>query len=427
MDRSRPCSAGEDQAALKLASSGPTPSSQPDSTFGLPPVYLEFEGPMGKNMFMSKATVQAAIEWIPVDQLHFDRSNPRLAGYGIRPNTGEDEIINTLWAEMAVDEVAMSVAASGFWAQEPLIVSSEKNKWVVIEGNRRLAAVKALVDSNIAKRVGTDLGKNLTKEVKATLETLPVIKTTREDSWRYLGFRHVNGPARWGSYAKAEYIRKVHDEYNVSLPDIAQQIGDRHKTVQRLYRALMVLDQAVREKVYSLDDREKKNLPFSHLYTGLDYDGFQKFLSLRSESDESDKPVPEKKLKELGQLMIWLFGSKKDNKPSIIRSQNPDLRNLDKVLRSEEARRALLRGSSLDDAVIMADPPKERLRSALLDSKNLLQTARGLVSEAYEGEEDILRTAGSVADLADKLYKDMSEYEPPKAKSAKIKSRLTDA
>lgn len=376
---------------------------------------------------MSKQSPLAKIEWMPVEELNFDRTNPRLAGYGIQPKTSDEELIDVLWSEMAVDEVAMSIAASGFWAQEPLIVSKEKGVWVVIEGNRRLAAVKALIDPKVAGRVGTNLGGNLTKEVLATLEKLPIIKTDREKSWRYLGFRHVNGPARWGSYAKAEYIRKVHKEYKISLPEIASQIGDRHKTVQRLYRALMVLAQAEREKAYSLDDRERKNLSFSHLYTGLDYDGFQTFLGLRSETEESETPVAQKRLTELGQLMVWLFGSKKDKKPAIIRSQNPDLRNLDKVLRSEEAKRALLRGSSLADSVILAEPAKDRLRSALLDSKNLLQTARGLVTEAYSGEEDILRTSGTVAEIAERLYKELSsEYETRRSGTEK-KRRITDA
>jgi hypothetical protein len=328
---------------------------------------------------------------------------------------------------MAVDEVAMSIAVSGYWGQEPLVVAEEKGKHVVIEGNRRLAAVRALVDPAIAKSVGTVLGTNLKPEILATLDPLPAIKTTRLLSWRYLGFKHVNGPARWGSYAKAEYIRRVHSEYEISLPEIARQIGDRHRTVQRLYRALMVLSQAEKQKAYSLDDRAKKNLSFSHLYTGLDYDGFQGFLDLQSEEQEGDTPVPANKLENLKQLLIWLFGSQREKKTPIIRSQNPDLRNLDKVLKSDEARRALLRGSSLDDAVILADPAKDRLRAALLDAKSLLQTARGIVSEAYEGEEDILRTSGTVAEVADSLYKELSSEYESRRSGAKRKARLTDA
>jgi hypothetical protein len=376
---------------------------------------------------MSATPLKTKIEPIRLKDLEFDRLNPRLAGYGIKPNTSDDEVIQTLWAEMAVDEVAMSIAASGYWGQEPLIVAKERGKLIVIEGNRRLAAVRALTDAATAKSVGTILGANLPAQIRETLDPLPAIITTREDSWRYLGFKHVNGPARWGSYAKAEYIRRVHSEYKISLPEIARQIGDRHRTVQRLYRALMVLNQAVKEKAYSLDERAKKNLAFSHLYIGLDYDGFQSFLNLRSEEEESDTPVPPKNQDNLRQVLVWLFGSQRDKQPPIIRSQNPDLKNLDKVLKSDEARRALLRGSSLDDAVVLADPAKDRLRAALLDAKSLLQTARGIVSEAYEGEEDILRTSGTVAEVADGLYKELEgEYEAHRS-GKKRKARLTDA
>jgi hypothetical protein len=369
----------------------------------------------------------AVIEKIKATDLAFDRANPRMVGYGIQPTTAEEEVIKTLWVEMAVDEVAMSIAASGFWPHEPLIVANEDGKWVVIEGNRRLAAVRVLTNAALAAELGTNLGANLSLEVRGTLEELPVIKSTREESWRYMGFRHVNGPARWGSYAKAEYVRKVRSEYDVPLAEIARTIGDRHRTVQRLYRALMVLDQAATARVYSLNDRTKKNLPFSHLYIGLDYPGFQQFLNLRPEDEETEEPVPTENLPNLGQLLVWLFGSKKDRKPPIIKSQNPDLRRLDKVLTNSEARRAVERGTSLEDAVVLAYPAKDRLRNALLDAKSKLQGARGIVPEGYNGEEDILRTSGTVANLADGLYQELTARRAQVEKQPNTTARLTDA
>lgn len=379
---------------------------------------------MGQR-FMPPKRENAKIESLSLGELNFDRKNPRLVGYGIRPNTPDEEVITVLWREMAVDEVAMSIVASGYWQQEPLIVSKESGKWVVIEGNRRLAAIRALLEPKLAQAVGTELANQLTPEVRATLNNLPVIKSTRENSWRYLGFRHVNGPARWSSYAKAEYIRFVHKEYDVPLEEIATQIGDRHRTVRRLYRALMVLQQAGKAKVYSLDDRMKKNLPFSHLYTALDYEGFQDFLNLKSEEDETESPIPTKREPQLGQVLVWLFGNKKDGKPAVVEKQNPDVRRLDKVLRSEEARRALERGSSLYDAFVLADPAKDRLRAHLLDAKSKLQAALGVVSEGFDGEEDIVRTAGTVANLAEKVYGELENKYQAAQVNAK-KERMTD-
>jgi hypothetical protein len=185
---------------------------------------------------------------LKVADLHFDRANPRLAEYGIGPNTPEEEVLKVLWEAMDVRELVQSIAASGFFPHEALIVSIEDGKALVIEGNRRLAAVKVLLSPALAKENGWEVPA-ISEQAREKLKVLPGIISDRKGSWRYLGFKHVNGPAKWSSYAKAAYIADVHRLYKVSLADIASQIGDRHNTVQRLYRGLMVLEQAEREKV----------------------------------------------------------------------------------------------------------------------------------------------------------------------------------
>src|SRR5205807_508421 len=102
--------------------------------------------------------------------------------------------------------------------------------------NRRLAAVKLLVDAALRTRVKATKLPSIDSARAENLKQLPVIVTTREDSWRYLGFKHVNGPATWGSYAKAQYIALVHNNYGIQLSDIADQIGDNNSTVLRMYR-----------------------------------------------------------------------------------------------------------------------------------------------------------------------------------------------
>src|SRR4029453_8206772 len=82
-----------------------------------------------------------------VRDLHFDPRNPRLIEYGDLERENDAEILRILWKRMAVDEVLLSIATSGFWRYEPLFVCRENDKWIVIEGNRRLAAVKILLDA----------------------------------------------------------------------------------------------------------------------------------------------------------------------------------------------------------------------------------------------------------------------------------------
>jgi len=108
-----------------------------------------------------------------------------------------------LWRDFAVDEIALSIAANGYFSYEPLFAASEDGVLVVVEGNRRLAAVMLLLDAKLRQAVGaTDLPRISVSRGK-TLAQLPVVVRDRETIWEYLGFRHVNGPQAWQSFSKA--------------------------------------------------------------------------------------------------------------------------------------------------------------------------------------------------------------------------------
>lgn len=360
-----------------------------------------------------------------VANLHFDPANPRLAEYGIDAKTPEPEILKILWEAMDVSELVQSIAASGFFPQEALIVANEGGKAVVIEGNRRLAALKVLLSPAIAKKNGWDI-PNITEQARKKLEEVPTIISDREHSWRYLGFKHVNGPAKWSSYSKAAYIAEVHRAYGVELADIANQIGDRHNTVQRLYRGLMVLEQAERAKVYDREDRFRQRLAFSHLYTGLDYDGISSFLKISPKEQETTDPVPKTHLKQLGELCVWLYGSKKEKQPPVVESQNPDLRQLNAVLGNRESLAALRANVGLAKAFEMTRPPTAVFEEALLSAKRDLTTARATLTTGYDNSDALLKIAGSVAEMADDIYEEM-ERKQQKADERPRKVRRTES
>lgn len=356
---------------------------------------------------------------ISASDLHFDRSNPRLAEYGITASATDDEILKTLWDAMDVRELVQSMAASGFFSHEALIVAFEKGKNIVIEGNRRLAAVKVLLSDQIAKKNGWEL-PTITPQVRKSLEKLPVILSDRKEAWRFLGFKHVNGPAKWSSFAKAKYVADVHNLYKIPLANIAEQIGDQHRTVQRLFRGLMVLEQANRAKVYNSEDRFRQRLAFSHLYTGLDYDGISSFINLKPEDEETENPVPKEKIKELGELCLWLYGSKKDKIPPVIETQNPDLRRLNAVLNNREAIAALRAGKELVKAFEISRPPEAVFEEALIAAKRELTTARAHLTTGYDKSDELLKIAGSVANMADDIYDEMERKRSPEKKKARV-------
>ncbi len=360
----------------------------------------------------------AQITTLPVESLNFDRTNPRLAEYDISLKASEEEIISMLWEAMDVQELVLSIAASGFFPYERLIVAEESHRYIVIEGNRRLAAVRVLLEPNTVETNGWEIPQ-ITEEAKNKLRKLPVSLASRQDAWRYLGFKHVNGPAKWSSYAKALYIADVHKRYSVPLTDIANQIGDRHQTVQRLFRSMMVLEQAERANVYDREDRFRPRLSLSHLYTGLGYSGISAFLELRDGDNEN--PVPPEKLEQLGELLVWLFGSKKAKQPPIVESQNPNLRQLDAVIKNREGLASLRSTKDLAMALEISRPAIAVFEEALLAAKRELQRARGYLSTGYDNSEDLLRIAGSVATIADDIYTEMDRKRESEIKKSQGK------
>jgi len=347
----------------------------------------------------------AGYERIDLDKLRLDARNPRLAELGITSTATQFDLLKALWDEMAVEEVAMSIAYSGYFDHEPLFVEAAANgTYTVIEGNRRFAAVTLLTDADARKKVKATNLPTITKERADSLAKLPVIITTRKESWRYLGFKHVNGPATWGSYSKAQYIAHVHNDYGVPLEEIAMQIGDYNSTVLRMYRGLMIVEQAEDAKVFKRADIAKNKFFFNYIYTGMDYPGIINFLGLRTKGATDRKPVPTNKVRNLGDLMVWLYGRDSSGTQSLINSQNPDLKTLDTVLLTEPGVKALRDGLPLSVAHDISQGDERIFRQALQQAKQALQKAHGTLTTGYaSGEDDMLKLAEDVDSLAHAL------------------------
>ncbi|MBU2610953.1 MAG: hypothetical protein KJ606_08425 [Chloroflexi bacterium] len=355
------------------------------------------------------------IVFIPVEQLLLDTENTRLA-WRVGENTQTD-IVKLLWSEMAVDEVAFSIAENGYFRSEPLFVIAhnpeesdlKKRKYIVVEGNRRLAAVLLLRDKNLRERVkATDL-PSISEERRTSLNSLPaILYSDREQLWTSIGFRHINGIKPWDSFSKAKYIAEVHEGYNVPLNEIAQKIGDRHATVVRLYRGYKILEQAETEANFDKEDRERNRFYFSHLYTAADQKEYQEFLGIKpGNTSLKPNPVPKSKLSHLEELMTYLYGKKSTGQKPIVQTQNPDLNILREVISKPESLSALRSGYSLADAHNVAIGDQRRFRDALTSAKVELQKAKATVTTGYAGEDDLYKLVQDVLRVTDSLKDEM--------------------
>lgn len=370
----------------------------------------------------------ANIEYKKVSELYFDRQNPRLVEYTDikKKSTTEDDILNKLWSEMAVSEIVMSILAHGFFENEAMYAVMENGKYIIVEGNRRLAAVKAIISPEKVRNNGMarfipKISEKLIDDLKISLPV--IVLKNREDAWRYIGFKHVNGAAKWDSYAKAEYIASVHNNFGISLDDIAEQIGDENRLVVKFYQSLMVLRQANEMTRFKTEDAFAGRIYFSHLYTAMGYPEYRNFIGLSLESQE-ENPIPQSKIPNLEELMFWMFGSRKESIEPVVHSQNPDLRNLSQVLGNKEALAALRVSANLETAFDLSQDGKNVLYDSLAKAKLDLTKASSKLSY-YDGDEDTLKLSGSVANMADELY-DNIERVNLKMKGVPSKKRISE-
>ena len=103
-------------------------------------------------------------EYVSPDKLDFDPSNPRFGGR--MNNYSPDRIQKEIFGEpYYASELVDSFLENGFIDYEPLVVKRDGSRFVVIEGNRRLAAIKE-IRSNKGKYTSSKL---------ADLESVPVL------------------------------------------------------------------------------------------------------------------------------------------------------------------------------------------------------------------------------------------------------------
>jgi len=81
-------------------------------------------------------------EQIAVDDLLFDAKNFRFLREHV---PDQDSILRVLDRDYQLEVIGESLAENGFFPEEPLAAIPDKDKFIVVEGNRRLAALKLLL------------------------------------------------------------------------------------------------------------------------------------------------------------------------------------------------------------------------------------------------------------------------------------------
>lgn len=320
-------------------------------------------------------------------ELSFDLANPRFVD---GQASTEEDIIKHLVDEADVDELVQSILSAGYVDYEPLIVLREDN--VVLEGNRRLAALRLIADADLRENVKFSLPD--IADPKPLPESVRVRYVDhRADARSFIGFKHINGPFKWDALAKAKYAAEWFDEEH-DIGPISRALGDNHHTVRRLVNGWYALQQAQGEG-FDINHTSKKHFSFSHLYTALTRTSVREYLGLGDEDPSREpkkKPIPKTHKGQLLQLMSWLYGQEQRGEVALVRTQNPDLNILSKVLGHPEGKKMLLAKRDLQIAFARVEPASTRFEDALLKASKQCEDALSLAG-AYDSDPTLLKVA----------------------------------
>ena len=295
---------------------------------------------------MAKSTQRAPdkIEYTGIDKLFLDRQNPRLGRAQVQRGLNQAEVLDIM-KDWTLEELGTSFCESGFWPQEALIAIKEKigkaESLVVVEGNRRLAALKMLEqagNADSAAKVWKDMIKGVPpSRLKALREDIPYILMPNRDSVKsYLGFRHVTGIKEWHPAEKAQFIVQLIENDGLTYEQVRRRIGSKLPTVLQNYVSYRLLLQMENQSEnVDVTEVEKR---FSVLYLSLRSEGVKKYLHIKVDADAktAKKPVPQSRLTQLENFARWLFGDTKTKKDPLF----TDSRRVDefgKILLSEKA------------------------------------------------------------------------------------------
>ena len=146
--------------------------------------------------------------------------------------------------EDGVNELKTSLRTNGFMPMEPLVVrkyAHSEDRYLVIEGNRRLAAL-IWIQNDIAA------GLEEPRDIEAMLSRIPVVVVSHEEDdpaffEALMGVRHISGTKEWGGYQRAKLVVTLRDKRNLEVTDIAERVAMTTREVNRRYRAFRALQQ----------------------------------------------------------------------------------------------------------------------------------------------------------------------------------------
>jgi hypothetical protein len=328
-----------------------------------------------------------------------------------------------------VDELALSLSENGYFDEEPLVAipidlpkefeglsaaDLEKNekyieslvsadtKFIVVEGNRRLATIKILLSSSIQSKLKIRSLPNISDEIVSDISNLPVIiYPNRNEVLPYLGVRHITGIKKWEPYAKARYVAYMIDEGR-SIDEVQKIVADRSNSARKFYLCYKLVEQV--ENEFGFDTALARN-EFSYLLLASGQSAIKEFLGLPANLSKVnyDQPVPSENASNLRLLFSWLYGEG-DSVPRVLKESRDITNYLSVVIKSPIALEHLKTTRELVEAYDRSGGDEQLLITYLKKANSNLGKSMPFISKNKKSE-GVISELKNIQDLLTDIFK----------------------
>lgn len=357
---------------------------------------------------------------IKVSDLKLDLFNPRLP----KSKQGKDEktVIEYMLLEAATLELMLAIAENDFFAGELLLVvkdETDEGKYIVIEGNRRLTAVKLLNNPNLTT-VKSNARAEIVENAKYKPTELPcLVFDDKSKILKYLGFRHITGIKSWRLLEKARYLfdlRNSDDFKNYSFleatKEIAKIIGSSSPYVKRLLTSFELYKVVEDEAFYQIDGLNDTRFFLNYFTDGLNKENIRSFINVNL---QSETPLENLNNENLKKLTTWWF--KETEGQSRVLGDSEGLRLLNAVIANPIALSAFEKGTTIYEAYELTGDIDLQFEKKIKESLKSIEQAfvftpkiSTFYSELYEDLKTIRKIASNINEFKSKTEQNGDDF-----------------
>ena len=186
---------------------------------------------MDGKRYIRGGAIEYTDETLSIDDLWFDPANPRIhseleKSQHLSANELQEKIIKILGDKEKISTLKSAITDANGPLDPLLVKPRSEGGYVVIEGNRRLAAYKTIIkekedaDAGLIKKLQT---------IKCELYT----SISLEQEFALLNILHLRGRKKWSAFEKANYLYRQWEHFHRNIEEVAKLASERPSSVEK--------------------------------------------------------------------------------------------------------------------------------------------------------------------------------------------------